>query len=193
MKHLPVLAFVAAVLATPAYAAGAKLHTCMQKHDADNSDFIAKPIRVPAGVVFELVGPAFGDATDPEDAAHSDSVGKWVGLSKAEEERRDAIRTKYLHDDQAKPELVTLTEVRLTTKQPCADVPVAAILSKSWRWIVAPVFGGSDSFFQVYGVVRGGEVDTGFENDRDSLDHAVSRGQIHGILSGTTDRVITIP
>lgn len=193
-----ILAFVV-VFADPvsAQTAASSLRVCVERYKGSDEDFSEAfkhgAIRVPAGTVFDLAGPAFGPASDPRDMAHS-ITGGWSGVSKEEADRRGKLLVQKFESDQRhKPGLITLSEVRLTKAQWCADASVAAVDSPRWGWTVSPVYGSSETYFQTFGVVRGSQFDTGFDDDRDPLSFAATRGEINGILSGTTDRVIRLP
>ena len=89
--------------------------------------------------------------------------------------------------------VVTTREVRLTKGRPCADVPAAVALSAEWGWTVTPIFGDSTRYYQLYGVIRGGDLDTGFDDDESPLDHLAVRGQLNAVVRGTITEVIRLP
>ena len=182
-------------LAIPAY--GAELNICVlqiQKGDEDFREaFRRGAIRVPAGTVFDFAGHAFGPVSDPRDMAHSADHG-WRGVSPEENDRRIKLTLEDVGADQRhKAGLVTLQGVALTSRAPCVSVSVAATSSASWGWTVAPVLGSSETYFQLFGVIRGRSFDTGFEHDDQPLDYVGVRGMLNGMLTGTTDRVVPIP
>ena len=173
------------------------LHVRSSQVDGANT-YYAGPTRVPAGAIFEFKGRAFGPATDPDDIAHRGEGGKWKGLPKAESDRSrrtGAERSRRALDKTNRAALITLSEVLLTKKRVCADPPVAAAASPPghWNWDVAPVFGSSDSFYGIVGIVRAGKLFMDFEAERDPLEYAINRGVLAGILQGTTDRTINVP
>jgi hypothetical protein len=52
------------------------------------------------------------------------------------------------------------------------------------------IFGSSERYYQLYGVMRNGELSTDFSDDKSPLDHAAARGGINALLQGTTNRTI---
>ena len=70
---------------------------------------------------------------------------------------------------------------------------MAAVESDDWGWTVSPVYGSSDTYFQTYGVMRGAKFDTNWDGDADPLSFAAVRGEVNGVLQGTTTRTIKLP
>ncbi len=180
-------------------ATAASLRVCVKQIGKTDPDYRALffhgPIHVPAGAVFDQGGIAFGPASDPLDEAHTIIGGGWTGISKKEADRRDhALSEEASHlDDASQAGLVTLTPMTLTLAKPCVIVSVAAAASQKWKWNVAPVFGSDQVYYQLYGVIYAGELDTKFPNNDDPLDWAGSTGALNGVLTGTADRVIDVP
>ena len=179
--------------------AGAAELTICVKHIAHYDDdfgavFYHGPVRVPAGAVFDFAGHAFGSATDPRDESHQDKDFKWTNITPEEQERRGKLTVEdATHNPGAgQSGLATLREVVLTKCAPCGRTEAAALLSHEWRWSVSPIFGASDFYYQLYGVIRNGIVKTDFSNDSNSFDFAGARGEINAIVSGTTTRMITL-
>lgn len=192
------LAFFAALAAPAGAQTASSLQICVERYKDAEEDFAEAfkrgPIRVPAGTVFDLAGPAFGPASDPRDMTHAIAGGGWRGVSKEEAGRRGKLLVQHMDSDRRhRPGLITLSEVRLTRARPCAEAPVAAVDAPRWGWTVSPVYGSSETYFQTYGVVRGSKFEAGFDDDRDPLSFAAMQGEINGILKGTTDRVIRLP
>ena len=188
---------LAASCTAGAYAA-ASLHVCVERiagWEVDFTDaFEHGPIRLPAGTVFDFAEPAFGPASDPRDESHKLKDGGWSGISKEESDHRGKLLVGDLDADKRhKPGIITLSEVKLTKGQPCADVLVAAVDAPDWNWTVSPVFGASDTYFQTFGVVRGSSFLTNWDDESDPLSFAATRGEINGILRGTTERTIRLP
>jgi hypothetical protein len=175
----------------------ATLHVCIKhvahKDDDFADDFAMGSIVVPAGAVFDAAGHAFGPASDPLDSSHMKDGGGWMGISNEESNRRDNLLLADNHaDNHLNSGLVTLLEIALTKRHPCAAVPVAAVVSQKWGWTTAPIFGSSAIYFQLYGIIKAGELDTSFRDTRDPLDSAGAGGQINGILLGTTERTVPV-
>lgn len=181
-----------------AFAQNAVLTICVKRVASVDEDFDASfslgPIRVPAGAVFDYAGHAFGSPSDPIDSAHWKKDGSWSGVDASESSRRSKVLAQDLLADQKhKAGLVTLAEVTLTKGKPCTTAPVAAAQSDEWGWTVTPVFGARDVYFQLYGVIRGQDLNTAFDNERNPLDYSGARGSLNGMLSGTTARTIRVP
>lgn len=190
------IAALVLVLAGGQHCYAATLTVCVKQLSTKDDDFIASfqhgPIRLPAGAVFDYAGHAFGPAFDPTDQRHQKGI-KWIGTSKEEAEKRGtALVSDLVADQRHKAGLITLVERTLTKAKPCAEIPVAAAVSVRWGWTVSPVFGTSDTYYQLFGVIRSGQIDTSFSNDRNSLDYSATRGALNGILSGTTEKNITV-
>ena len=197
LRHAFAVAFTVLVPLT-AQAAG-MLQVCVRRDDTDHEEFSAMfahgPVVLPAGVVFDFAGHTFGGAADPLDGMHMRNgldLG-WKGISKAEEDRRGQLMLDDSKRDQRhKSGLVTLVGMRLTKARPCATVPVAAVASEDWGWTVSPVFGDPATYFQAYGVIHGGVLNTDWTKELPSLGGPALNGALNGVLQGTTDRVVTI-
>jgi hypothetical protein len=178
--------------------ADAWLQICIKHVAHDDDDFIADfsngPVILPAGTVFEWAGHAFGPASDPRDESHLDEKSNWRNVSKQETKRRHQLEVDDISTKESpRVSLITLEEVKLTKARPCAKSPAAAALNQKMAWESSPVFGTSEVYYQVFGVLESGELKTTFMDDHDPLDHAVGSGEINGILQGTTDRDIQVP
>ncbi len=201
MRLPAILLLTIAALAAPAAAyATAQLQVCVRQDSAsDREDFNAAlekgPVVLPAGTVFDWAGHTFGGAADPLDGKHSLPGGAtgWRGVSKQEEDRRGKLLVEDAGRNQRRTTgLVTLATSRLTKAAPCALVAVAAVRSPAWGWAVAPVFGDPAIYFQTYGVVRDGRINTDWSKESGSFGYAAGVGALNGVLRGTTDRVIEI-
>jgi hypothetical protein len=174
------------------------LTACASKIAGDSNDFADEfsngDIVIPAGTVFDYAGHAFGPASDPLDASHEITGGTgWQGVSKEEALRRSDLMGQDLRTEQKHSSaVITLQAARLTKAKFCAIVPAAAAESSEWGWTQTPVFGQPETYFQAYGVMNGGGLSTDFANDKDPFQHAAARGEINGILDGTTSRTIKI-
>lgn len=195
----PVVAVILVCLMATAAEAAGSLQVCVRRDDPEleefNATFARGPVVLPPGVVFDLAGHTFGGAADPLDGMH---MGKgsdlgWKGITKVEEERRGRLMLDDSKRDQKhKSGLVTLSEIRLTKARPCATVAVAAVLSGDWGWTVSPVFGDTGIYYQTYGVIHGGVLNTDWTKEPPSLGEPALGGALNGILQGTTDRIVTI-
>lgn len=143
------------------------------------------PVVIPACAVFDQAGQVF-------DTAHSAGAKGWK-VPTAENERRTKLLLEDIAADQKhKSGVVTTREVRLTRAKPCAAAVAAAVLSPEWGWTVAPVFGDSTRYYQLYGVIREGKLETRFNNDESPLDHLASRGQLNAVVRGTVTEVVRL-
>ncbi len=189
--------FAALLLAwppSPALAAGGTLTICAEHAGADDwqDEWARGPVIIPAGAVFDQAGHILGTLQDPKDYAHSAGATGWK-VSPSENERR----SKLLLEDAAADKkhgsgVVTTRQVRLTKVKPCADAPAAAVLSPEWGWTVAPVFGDTTRYYQLYGVISGGKLNTGFNDDESPLDHLAARGQLNAVVNGTLTETVRL-
>ena len=188
------------VLAPGCAQAAAQLEICVRQDSlTDRDDFDAAfehgPVMLPAGVVFDLAGHTFGGASDPLDGKHmrpGAGVG-WTGISKEEGERRSKVMLEDTGRNQRRTSgLVTTSAVRLTKARPCALAPVAAVASAAWGWTVAPIFGDPNIYYQTYGVVHDGKLNTDWTKEPAGYGTPALGGALNGVLRGTTERVINI-
>lgn len=178
----------------PALAAGGTLTICAEHaHPGDWQDEWARgPVIIPAGAVFDRAGHIFGTVQDPKDYAHDAGALGWK-VPPAENERRNKLLLEDARADQKHGSgVVTTRQVRLTKAKPCAEVPAAAVLSANWGWTVMPVFGDATRYYQLYGVIREGKLDTGFNDDESALDHLAARGQLNAVVNGTLTETVRL-
>ncbi len=186
-------AAILGLLSSPAFAGS--LYICAEHTDPDDwqDEWARGPVVIPAGTVFDLAGHVFGTVQDPKDYAHDAGAKGWK-VPPAEKERRGKLLLEDMTADQKhKSGIITTHEVKLTKARPCADVSAAAVLSSDWGWTVAPVFGDSTRYYQLYGVIREGKLDTGFDDDANPLNHLATRGQLNAVVRGTITEVIRLP
>ena len=196
---LPLTIAAATTVSGTAYGA-AQLQVCVRQdsttdHEEFDAIFAKGAVYLPAGTVFDWAGHTFGGAADPLDGKHSlpGAAPGWRGVSKAEDDRRGKLLVEDAGRNQRRTTgLVTLATARLTKAAPCTLVAVAAVLSPAWGWTVAPVFEDPGIYYQTYGVVRGGRLNTDWSKELNSFGVAATAGAVNGVLQGTTDRVIEV-
>lgn len=205
MRGFPgAIAFVAAAALFPvtslAVAPPAVLQVCVRRDERSpvefNENFTRGPIPLPAGVIFDIAGHTFGGAADPLDGLHmrTGPIPEWSGISKAEGERRgEALLEDARRDRRHRTGLVTLVAVRLTRSVPCALVPVAAVASEEWGWTVTPAFGDPSIYYQTFGVIHDGKLNTDWTAEPPALGVPALGGALNRVLRGTTDRVVRLP
>ena len=187
------LAIVILVLLSIPASAGS-LYICAEHTDSDDwqDEWARGPVVIPAGAVFDQAGHILGTIQDPKDYAHDAGAKGWK-VPPAENERRGKLLLEDMTADQKhKSGIVTTREVKLTKTRSCADVPAAAVFSPDWGWTVAPVFGDSTRYHQLYGVIREGKLDTEFNDDESPLDHLATRGQLNAVVRGTITGMIRL-
>lgn len=193
-KMLKMLAAAAilCLLSSPGFTGS--LYICAEHIDPDDwqDEWARGPVVIPAGAVFDLAGHIFGSVQDPKDNAHSDGPSGWK-ISAAENERRSKLILEDSSADQRhKSGVATRQQATLTRTKPCAEVPATAVLSPSWGWTIAKINGNDGLYYQLYGVIRGGELNTSFDNDAKPLDHLAARGQINAVVRGTINEAIRL-
>ena len=171
------------------------IYVCAEHTNPDDweDEFIRGPVVVPAGTVFEYAGHLMsGDIQDRKDWAHSDGIG-WKGISKEEDARRTNLLAQDFAVDQKNTSAVATTApITLTRLLPCALAPAEAVLSKQWGWTLAPIAGDATVYYQVYGIIRRGVLDTDFASDDVPVNHLVARGQLNGSVSGTITKILKL-
>lgn len=173
------------------------LHVCVDHVDPDDwqAEWNGGAIKVPAGAVFDFGGHLFGsDLQDPHDFAHwDDGKNLWSGISAQEAARRDTLTAQDVSPSTpfAKEAVITTSELTLTEQHPCGNVNAATVLSGSWNWTAYPVFGESTIYFEVYGVIQGGQLNTSFDGGT-PFDAAGQRTELHAIVNGTLTDKITL-
>ena len=95
-------------------------------------------------------------------------------------------------DQKNKSGIVTTQQVTLTKSAPCAIAPAEAVLSKQWGWTVTPIVGDSARYYQVYGIIRRGALDTNFDADDVPVNHLAARGQLNGSVRGTIRKTLNL-
>jgi hypothetical protein len=110
----------------------------------------------------------------------------WTGISPAEIERRDALISQdFAIDLKNTSALATTKQVILTKTSPCALAEAQVVLSKQWGWTISPVHGVANIFYQAYGVIRRGSLDTNFDDDSVPLNFLAARGELNASVRGT--------
>ncbi len=172
------------------------LYICAEHTDVEadwDSEFAKGPIIVPAGAVFDYAGHIIGGKLqDPRDSAHYDTHG-WKGISPEENERRLKLVSQDLTtDEKHKSGLIITTEVVLTKASPCALAQAEVILSNNWGWTVTPIQGDNSLYYQIYGAIRRGALDTSFDDDSVPLNFAASRGELNASVRGTITKTLNL-
>jgi hypothetical protein len=141
-----------------------------------------------------------GNLQDPKDSAHFDhGKGKkgnsplWTGISPAEIERREALISQDFAIDLKNTSAVATTkQVILTKTSPCALAEAQVVLSKQWGWTISPIHGDVDIFYQVYGVIRRGSLDTNFDDDSVPLNFLAARGELNASVRGIIAKALNL-
>ena len=152
---------------------------------------------LPAGTVFDYAGHMMsGNVRDPHDFAHekkNDPKHNW-NVTDEEEQKREA----FMHEDEARNKressgFVTLDEVVLTQKRPCAKSRAAATLSKDWNWVTPTVFADSNLYYQVYGFLKGARFNTDYTpGGKDLLSGMVVTGGVNARVTETISQTVRI-
>lgn len=170
------------------------LYICAEHADPDDwdSEFAKGPIIVPAGAVFDYAGHIIGGKLqDPRDSAHYE-LG-WKGISPEENERRSKLVSQDLTiDEKHKSGLVITTKVVLTKASPCTLAQAEVILSNNWGWTVTPIQGDDTLYYQMFGVIRRGALDTNFDDDSVPLNFVASRGELNASVRGTITNTLNL-
>jgi len=191
---------IAVIITMPRVAAAAaQLEVCVRQDSAtDHDDFDAAfekgPVVLPAGVIFDWAGHTFGGAADSLDGKHMKPglAAGWSGVSKEEADRRGQLMVEDNRNKRLTTGLVTLATVKLIKAKPCGLVAVAAVRFPTWGWAVSPVFGDPGIYYQTYGIIHSGRLNTDWTKEPGSLGYAAGVGALNGVLRGTTDRVIDV-
>jgi hypothetical protein len=171
------------------------LYICAEHADPDDwdSEFANGPLVVPAGAVFDYAGHIIGgNLQDPRDSARFDMHG-WKGISSEENARRSNLLSQDMAiDNKNKSGLVTTIEVVLTKAAPCALAQAEVILSKNWGWTIAPIRGDDTLYYQIFGVIRRGALDTDFADDSVPLNFVAARGELNASVRGTITKTLNL-
>jgi hypothetical protein len=183
MKTL-LVAFVLIFCAAVSVRASDGISICAEHTDPDDwqDEFGRGAVVVPAGTIFNYAGHLMGrNLQDPKgDATNSKD------LSKQEKKRRSDLLIQDMATDQKNTSAVATTQqIILTASEPCALAPAEAVLSKQWGWTVTPIVGDSALYYQIYGIIRRGALDTNFDADDVPVNHLAARGQLNGSVRGT--------
>jgi len=194
MKALLIAVVLVFCAAASAWAADG-IYICAEHTDQDDweDEFSRGPVVVPAGTVFDYAGHLMGGSLqDPKDWAHADGAS-WKGISKQEEKRRSDLLMQDMAIDQKNTSAIATTQqITLTRSAPCALAPAEAVLSKQWGWTVTPIAGDSALYYQLYGIIRRGALDTDFAADDVPVNHLAARGQLNGSIRGTLRKTIKL-
>jgi hypothetical protein len=195
MKTLLIAILLTANAAAAARAADG-IYICAEHIDPDDweDEFSRGPVVVPSGTVFDYAGHLMGgNLQDVKDLAHSGDAGKWKGISKQEEQRRSDLLAQDMAIDQKNTSaIVTTKPVSLTRSIPCALTTGEALLSKQWGWTISPIIGDGALYYQTYGVIRRGALDTNFDADDVPLNHLAARGQLNASVRGTLTKTMKL-
>ena len=117
----------------------------------------------------------------------ADESGGWKGISSDENSRRTKLLSEDMSLDQKhRGAVATLSEVSLTKSKPCAMANAESVLSKNWGWAISPIEGDEDLYYQMYGVIRRGALDTIFDDDSIPLNFVAARGELNASVRGRT-------
>jgi hypothetical protein len=184
----------AAMFAAQAAGAGG-LYICAEHADPDDweDEFGHGPVVIPSGTVFDLAGQIMGDnLQDPKDWAHWDAPG-WKGLPKEEEQRRDQLILEDANVDQKNTRgVVTTEEIVLTKEQPCGFAHGLAAISGNWGWTAVTITEDKSVYYQLYGILKNGALDTRFTDDGIPVNYLASRGELNASVRGTINRTMDL-
>ena len=115
-------------------------------------------------------------------------------MSDAENKRRNASLLADLDRDKRHTSaVVTTQEIRLTKSAPCRIARASIALSDQWGWTIRTLSADSGEYFQSYGIIRHGELDTSFHDDNVPIDFLSTRGQLNAAVVGTLTTTTQIP
>jgi hypothetical protein len=184
--------------AHPLNSAGAPspgLYICAEHADEDDfeAEFSKGPVVVPAGTVFDYAGHMMGGRIeDPKDAANYGEHG-WKGISPEEDKRRSSLIAEDMKIDEKNTSAVaTTSQVSLTKSAPCALADAEVMLSNEWGWTISPLHGDAALYYQAYGVIRRGALDTTFDDDSVPLNFLAARGELNGSIRGTITKTLNL-
>lgn len=151
------------------------VEVCVEKYHGNEHDYAALfsegPIIVPAGTVFNYAGHAFGPPSDPLDREHMHRA----------DGKGDA--------DQPGNAIATSATVTLSAQKNCATTPGKVVISNDFGWKNGTISDAGRLYYQAYGNIIGGRLDTSFGGGS-QFDYAAQSGQlnavVHGTLNGTT-------
>jgi len=170
------------------------LYICAEHSDPTDweAEFAKGPVIVPAGTVFDYAGHIVGgNLQDPLDSAHFDERG-WKGLSLDEKDRRSKLMAQDSPTSKNTGALATLNQVTLTKSMPCATAQAEVVLSKNWGWTISPIQSDATLYYQAYGVMRRGALDTDFSDDSISLNFLGARGELNASVRGLITKVLNL-
>lgn len=194
-----VLVMIAARLSP---AAAGTLNICAEHYKDDGEDFVEEflhgQITLPAGTIFDYTGHAFNGAMDLKDFTHDPrDDGKKSGISLEEKRRRAKLLEEDLSigslENQHHLAAVTISPVVLTNYRLCVDVAARAFVSPDWREDAEIIFADPSIYFQLYGVVRGDQINTDFDDDGNPFEFASSRGELNATVTKTLNTMFTLP
>ena len=172
------------------------IYICAEHIDHDDwaDEFSRGPVVIPSGTVFDYAGHIMGrNLQDVQDWAHRGRVGTWKDISKQEEQQRsDWLDQDMVIDHKHTSAIVTIKQITLTRSVPCAITTGEVVLSNQWGWTVSPVVGDDALYYQTYGVIRRGALDTSFEADDVPLNHLAARGQLNASVRGTLTKTMNL-
>jgi hypothetical protein len=172
------------------------IYICVEHRDNDDwaEEFSRGPVVVPSGTVFKYAGHLMGrNLQDVRDSTHLGESGTWNGISKQEEQRRsDLIAQDMAIDQKHTSAIVTTKNVILTRSVPCAMITGEVVLSNQWGWTVSPIVGDDTIYYQTYGVIRRGALDTSFDADDVPLNYLSVRGQLNASVRGTLTKTMNL-
>jgi hypothetical protein len=191
----PLIAVVLVSLAAASAQATDGLYICAEHSDQGDweDEFGRGPVVVPAGTVFDFAGHLMGgNLQDPKDWRHVDGAG-WKGISKQEAKRRSDLLMQDMAINKKNTSAVATTQqVTLSSSAPCALATAEAVLSEQWGWTVTPITGDSALFYQAYGIIRRGALDTNFDADDVAVSHLAARGQLNASVRGTLRKTMKL-
>lgn len=171
------------------------VYICAENADPDDwaSEFSNGAVVVPVGTVFDYAGHIIGgNLQDPRDSAHFDVHG-WKGISSEENDRRSSLVSQDMSiDEKHKGAVSTMDQVTLTKSAPCELSRAEVVLSKNWGWTISPIHGDEALYYQVYGIIKRGALDTNFDNDSVPLNFLAARGELNASVRGTITTVLDL-
>jgi len=174
-----------------------EIRACVEHVDPIDwaASFECGAVRIPAYTVFTYGGHTFAGLQDPQDYGHwNAATGTWSEASSEEKARRQALISRDAkfgpHDQVA---LITLQDIRLTQRHPCAKAAAQAAISDAFNWRQTEIPASPQIFYQVYGVVGSNGVNDDLGGDKNSFLFAAARGEISAEVTSTIDRSYRVP
>lgn len=195
MRKITGLAFLGCLL-MPFLAHAGSIEVCIEKYPGNERDysalFSAGPIAIPSGTVFNRSGHAFGPPSDPSGHEHMDpgAIKAPTDLTNSEQKRRAKIMTADMNE-QSKDAIAISKTVILSAHKNCATTSGNVVISDNFRWKNRAIPEADNLYYQAYGIIISGRLDTSF-NGASQFDFAAQSGQLNAIVHGTLNSTVTI-